>query len=114
MLFMQMDHGAIVSKETGHETSKMIRFVIGNPLIMKEMAKHVADAGSYAPVTVPVARPVKCLRSAPTFSLWWTDSIDSLFCGSFFTVYDNLGHLPVARSHSQRHEKRRVLAAGTS
>ena len=41
-------------KETGHETPKMIRFVIGNPLIMKEMAKHVPDAGSYAPVTVLV------------------------------------------------------------
>jgi uncharacterized protein (DUF302 family) len=27
---------------------------IGNPLIMKEMAKHVPDAGSYAPVTVLV------------------------------------------------------------
>jgi len=32
----------------------MIRFVIGNPLIMREMAKHVPDAGSYAPVTVLV------------------------------------------------------------
>jgi hypothetical protein len=28
--------------------------LIGNPLIMKEMAKHVPDAGSYAPVTVLV------------------------------------------------------------
>jgi uncharacterized protein (DUF302 family) len=54
MLFMQLDHGAIVRKETGRETPKMIRFVIGNPLIMKEMAKHVPDAGSYAPVTVLV------------------------------------------------------------
>jgi uncharacterized protein (DUF302 family) len=54
MLFMQLDHGAILRKETGHETPKMIRFVIGNPLIMKEMAKHVPDAGSYAPVTVLV------------------------------------------------------------
>ncbi len=31
-----------------------MRFVIGNPLIMKEMAKHVPDAGSYAPVTILV------------------------------------------------------------
>ena len=54
MLFMQLDHGAILRKETGHETPKMIRFVIGNPLIMKEMAKHIPDAGSYAPVTVLV------------------------------------------------------------
>jgi len=54
MLFMQLDHGAIVRKETGSETPKMVRFIIGNPLIMKEMAKHVPDAGSYAPVTVLV------------------------------------------------------------
>ena len=31
-----------------------MRLVIGNPLVMKEMAKHVPDAGSYAPVTVLV------------------------------------------------------------
>ena len=54
MLFMQLDHGAVVRRETGRETPKMIRFIIGNPLIMKEMAKHVPDAGSYAPVTVLV------------------------------------------------------------
>jgi uncharacterized protein (DUF302 family) len=54
MLFMQLDHGAIVRKETGRKTPKMVRFIIGNPLIMKEMAKHVPDAGSYAPVTVLV------------------------------------------------------------
>src|SRR5579862_4664694 len=54
MLFMQLDQGAVMRKETGHETPKMIRFIIGNPLIMKEMAKHVPDAGSYAPVNVLV------------------------------------------------------------
>jgi uncharacterized protein (DUF302 family) len=54
MLFMQLDHGAVVRKETGSETPKIFRFVIGNPLIMKEMAKRVPDAGSYAPVTVLV------------------------------------------------------------
>ena len=41
-------------KQTGQDTPKIIRFVIGNPLIMMEMAKHVPDAGSYAPVTVLV------------------------------------------------------------
>ena len=54
MLFMQFDQGAVLRKETGHETPKMIRFVIGNPLIMREMAKHVPDSGSYAQVTVLV------------------------------------------------------------
>jgi uncharacterized protein (DUF302 family) len=54
MLFMQLDHGAVLRKETGRDIPRIIRFVIGNPLIMKEMAKHVPDAGSYAPVTVLV------------------------------------------------------------
>ena len=54
MLFMQLDHGAVLRQETGRDMPRMIRFIIGNPLIMKEMAKHVPDAGSYAPVTVLV------------------------------------------------------------
>ena len=54
MLFMQLDHGAVVRKETGRDSPRIIRFIMGNPLIMMEMAKHVPDAGSYAPVTVLV------------------------------------------------------------
>jgi uncharacterized protein (DUF302 family) len=54
MQFMQLDHGAVLRKESGSDKPKIIRFIIGNPLIMKEMAKHVPDAGSYAPVTVLV------------------------------------------------------------
>ena len=54
MLFLAFDHGAIISKTIGREKSRIIRLVMGNPLIMKEMAKHVPDAGSYAPVTVLV------------------------------------------------------------
>ena len=30
----------------------MFRLIIGNPLIMREMVKHVPDAGCYAPVTI--------------------------------------------------------------
>jgi uncharacterized protein (DUF302 family) len=52
MLFAEFDHGAIVRKGTGRDTPRMIRFVIGNPLIMRQMAQHVPDAGSYAPVTI--------------------------------------------------------------
>jgi uncharacterized protein (DUF302 family) len=52
MLFAEFDHGAVLRKGTGRATPRMIRFVIGNPLIMREMAKHVPDAGSYAPVTI--------------------------------------------------------------
>jgi uncharacterized protein (DUF302 family) len=54
MSFVQFDHGTIMRKETGSDTPRMARLVIGNPLIMKEMAKHVPDAGSYAPVKVLV------------------------------------------------------------
>jgi uncharacterized protein (DUF302 family) len=52
MLFAEFDLGDILRRETGSETPKIIRFVAGNPLIMKEMVKHVPDAGSYAPVTI--------------------------------------------------------------
>jgi uncharacterized protein (DUF302 family) len=52
MEFARYDLGAFLRKERGLDTPKIIRFVVGNPLIMKEMVKHVPDAGSYAPVTV--------------------------------------------------------------
>lgn len=52
---MEMAHfdiGRVLGKELGDRAKKSVRFVIGNPLIMKEMVKHVPDAASYAPVTV--------------------------------------------------------------
>jgi hypothetical protein len=52
MQFMEFDLGAIVRTGTDNHTSRIIRLVIGNPLIMKEMAKYLPDAGSYAPVTL--------------------------------------------------------------
>jgi len=54
MLFVEFDQGMMLRKGTDRHGSRIIRLVIGNPLIMKEMAKHVPDAGSYAPVTVLV------------------------------------------------------------
>jgi len=52
MLFAEFDLGAVVRRESGAATPKSMRFLVGNPLIMKEMVKHVPDAGSYAPVTI--------------------------------------------------------------
>jgi uncharacterized protein (DUF302 family) len=52
MLFAEFDLGDILHRETGYTTPRIVRFVVGNPLIMKEMVKHEPDAGSYAPVTV--------------------------------------------------------------
>jgi uncharacterized protein (DUF302 family) len=86
MLFMQLDHGAILRKETGRETPKMIRFVIGNPLIMKEMVKHVPDAGSYAPVTVLVDERADGVHL----------SYDRM--ASFLAPYGNRDALEVARN----------------
>jgi uncharacterized protein (DUF302 family) len=52
MLFAEFDLGAVLRRESGSATPKIMRFLVGNPLIMKEMVKHVPDAGSYAPVTI--------------------------------------------------------------
>lgn len=52
---MEMAHfdiGEVLRKELGERAPRVLRLVIGNPLIMKEMVKHVPDAASYAPVTV--------------------------------------------------------------
>jgi uncharacterized protein (DUF302 family) len=92
MLFMQLDHGAILRKETGRETPKMIRFVIGNPLIMKEMAKHVPDAGSYAPVTVLVDERADGVHL----------SYDRM--ASFLAPYGNRDALEVARNLDKKIE----------
>ena len=51
---LTLDAGAVLRKESGRDALKIKRFLIGNPLIMNEMAKHVVDAASYAPVTVLV------------------------------------------------------------
>jgi uncharacterized protein (DUF302 family) len=91
-LFMQLDHGAILRKETGRETPKMIRFVIGNPLIMKEMVKHVPDAGSYAPVTVLVDERADGVHL----------SYDRM--ASFLAPYGNRDALEVARNLDRKIE----------
>ena len=93
MLFMQLDQGAVVRKETGHETPKMIRFIIGNPLIMKEMAKNVPDAGSYAPVTVLVDERADAVHL----------SYDRM--ASFLAPYANAAALEVARDLDRKVEK---------
>jgi uncharacterized protein (DUF302 family) len=52
MEFARFDHGGVVHKGETCDHLKVFRLVIGNPLIMREMVKHVPDAGSYAPVTI--------------------------------------------------------------
>jgi uncharacterized protein (DUF302 family) len=52
MEFTRFDLGEILRKEQGGAGRRCERLVVGNPLIMKEMAKHVPDTGSYAPVDI--------------------------------------------------------------
>ena len=92
MLFMQLDHGAILRKETGRATPRMVRFVIGNPLIMKEMARYVPDAGSYAPVTVLVDERADGVHL----------SYDRM--ESFLATYENRNALEVARDLDRKIE----------
>jgi uncharacterized protein (DUF302 family) len=54
MEFARYDAGEILHKELGEQGPKILRLVVGNPLIMKEMAKTVPDVASYAPVTILV------------------------------------------------------------
>jgi uncharacterized protein (DUF302 family) len=92
MLFMQLDQGAVVRKETGRDSPRIIRLIIGNPLIMKEMAKHVPDAGSYAPVTVLVDERADGVHL----------SYDRM--ASFLAPYGNAPALEVARNLDKKIE----------
>ena len=100
MLFAEFDHGAIVRKGTGRATPRMIRFVIGNPLIMREMAKHVPDAGSYAPVTVLVDERADGVHL----------SYDRM--ASLLAPYNNSEALKVARDLDEKVEALLSAAAG--
>ena len=100
MLFVEFDHGMIVRKGTEHHNSRIIRLVMGNPLIMKEMAKHVPDAGSYAPVTVLVDERADGVHL----------SYDRM--ASFLAVYGNSEALAVARELDKKVEDILSDAAG--
>jgi uncharacterized protein (DUF302 family) len=54
MEFVRFDAGEVLRKERNGQGPKLLRLVVGNPLIMKEMAKTVPDAAAYAPVTILV------------------------------------------------------------
>src|SRR5262245_15919227 len=100
MLFTEFDHGEIIRKDTGREAPRMIRFVIGNPLIMREMAKRVPDAGSYAPVTVLVDERADGVHL----------SYDRM--ASLLGPYGNFDAMEVARSLDKKVEDLLRQAAG--
>ncbi|MBO9204366.1 MULTISPECIES: DUF302 domain-containing protein [Niastella] len=54
MEFYRFDSGEVLSKWQKNKKPGLMRFLIGNPVIMRSMAKTVPDAAAYAPVTVLV------------------------------------------------------------
>jgi uncharacterized protein (DUF302 family) len=101
MLFMKLDLGAVLRKEDGLARPKAQRFIIGNPLIMKEMVRDVPEAGSYAPITLLIDE-----RSDGVHLGY--DKVESLLA-----PYGSAKALSVARSLDQKVEKLMADAAGT-
>jgi uncharacterized protein (DUF302 family) len=102
MEFVRFDLGATLRLERGQSTPKILRLVIGNPLIMKEMAKHVPDAGSYAPVTVLIdERPDGVHLSYDRMA-------------SFLAPYGSPDALKVARDLDSKVENLLMEAAGVA
>lgn len=99
MQFAKFDLGAVIRKESGLDKPRSIRYLVGNPLIMKEMVKHVPDAGSYAPVTVLIDERADGVHL----------SYDLM--AAFLAPYDNADALKVARDLDSKVESLLKLAA---
>jgi uncharacterized protein (DUF302 family) len=97
MEFTRFDHGEVLQKENGTAKPRILRIVAGNPLIMKEMVKHVVDAGSYAPVTILIEERPDSVRI----------SYDKM--ASYLAPYGNSEALKVARELDAKVE--RILTA---
>jgi uncharacterized protein (DUF302 family) len=102
MEFTRFDPGEVIRKEHGGEGFKMLRLLVGNPLIMKEMAKTVPDAASYAPLTILVDERDDGVHL----------SYDSM--ASLLTPYESEPALAVARDLDLKFELLLESAAGTA
>ena len=52
-LRLDLDHALTIDPQAPDWTGRrLVRLIAGNPVTMGEMTRHVADAGSYAPVTI--------------------------------------------------------------
>jgi aliphatic nitrilase len=54
MEFARFDAGEVLRKSQAGHGPRILRLVVGDPLIMKEMARTVLDAAAYAPITILV------------------------------------------------------------
>lgn len=99
MEFVRYDLGAVVRKANGETAAQSVRFLIGNPLVMKQMVEHVPDAGSYAPVTILVDERQGGVQL----------SYDRM--ASFLAGYRNEAALRVARDLDEKVERILIAAA---
>jgi uncharacterized protein (DUF302 family) len=99
MEFARFDAGAILRKEQREHGPKILRLLIGNPLIMKEMAKTAPDAAAYAPVTILVDERTDGVHLS-------YDSIASLIA-----PYESQTALVVARALDEKIERLLETAA---
>jgi hypothetical protein len=100
MEFARFNLGQIIQKEQGASAPKILRIVFGNPLVMKQMAEHVPDAASYAPVTVLIDERQDGIHI----------SYDRM--ASYLGSYGNLAALKVARELDAKVEVLLAAAAG--
>jgi hypothetical protein len=100
MEFTRFNLGQILSKEQGPAAPKILRIVLGNPLVMKRMAEHVPDAASYAPVTILIDARADGVHL----------SYDRM--ASYLDSYGNLAALKVARELDAKVEALLATAAG--
>ena len=54
MEFTRFNIGEMIPKEPGPGSPRMVRLVVGNPLVVKQMVVHVPDAAAYGPVSILV------------------------------------------------------------
>lgn len=52
MEFARFNLGAVLTKARGRPGPRIVRLIVGNPLLMKEMVEAVPDAASYAPLSL--------------------------------------------------------------
>jgi uncharacterized protein (DUF302 family) len=102
MEFVRFDSGEVLRKERGGHGPQMIRLVVGNPIIMKEMAKTVPDAAAYAPVTILIDEREDGVHL----------SYDSM--ASLLAPYGSQASLAVARELDAKIEGLLEIAAGVT
>jgi uncharacterized protein (DUF302 family) len=99
MEFTRFNLGLVIAREKGPSAPKIVRLVVGNPLIMKQMAEHVPDTASYAPVNILIDEREDGVHL----------SYDLM--ASYLAPYGNLAALKVARELDAKVETLLIAAA---